>query len=104
MLTPKTKKQLNSRLVTGQSRKNTKKANMGKRIVNALMVGAGEYTTGSVFTAAGAAPDKPAGVIAITFTDFETSRKNKRNHVSRCGWDENACCSRHDAKEDCREV
>jgi len=44
---------------------------MGKRVVNALMVGAGEYTTGSVFTAAGAAPDKPAGVVAITFTDLK---------------------------------
>ena len=44
---------------------------MGKRIVNALMDGAGEYTTGAVFTAGGAAPDKPAGVIAITFTDLK---------------------------------
>ena len=35
-----------------------------------LMVGAGEYTTGCVFTEAGAAPDKPAGVVAITFADM----------------------------------
>ena len=53
---------------------------MGKRIVNALMVGAGEYTTGSVFTAAGAAPDKPAGVIAITFTDLK--RRGKINEIA----------------------
>jgi D-galacturonate reductase len=35
--------------------------------VNALMVGAGEYTTGCVFTASGPASDKPAGVIALCF-------------------------------------
>ena len=34
------------------------------------MIGAGEYTTGCVGTAAGAAPDKPAGVVAITFADL----------------------------------
>ena len=38
--------------------------------VSALMIGAGEYTTGCVGTAAGAAPDKPAGVVAITFADL----------------------------------
>ena len=38
--------------------------------VDVLMVGAGEYTTGCVFTEAGAAPDKPAGVVAITFADM----------------------------------
>jgi D-galacturonate reductase len=49
------------------------------RTVNALMVGAGEYTTGSVFTANGAAPDKPAGVCAITFTDLR--RRGKINEI-----------------------
>jgi D-galacturonate reductase len=38
--------------------------------IDALMIGAGEYTTGCVFTEAGAAPDKPAGVVAITFADM----------------------------------
>ena len=38
--------------------------------IDVLMVGAGEYTTGCVFTEAGAAPDKPAGVVAITFADM----------------------------------
>lgn len=38
--------------------------------IDALMIGAGEYTTGCVFTEAGAAPDKPAGVVAITLTDM----------------------------------
>ena len=34
------------------------------------MVGAGEYTAGYVPTAAGAASDKPAGVVAITCFDL----------------------------------
>ena len=38
--------------------------------IDVLMVGAGEYTTGCVFTEAGAAPDKPAGVVAISFADM----------------------------------
>mmetsp|Transcript_36257 Transcript_36257/g.43768 ORF Transcript_36257/g.43768 Transcript_36257/m.43768 type:complete len:421 (+) Transcript_36257:93-1355(+) len=44
-------------------------------MVNCLMVGAGEYTTGCVATAAGAAPDKPAGVIAITMIDLRRRGK-----------------------------
>eukprot|EP01006_Ploeotia_vitrea_P014096 TRINITY_DN37486_c0_g1_i1.p1 TRINITY_DN37486_c0_g1~~TRINITY_DN37486_c0_g1_i1.p1 ORF type:complete len:425 (+),score=57.49 TRINITY_DN37486_c0_g1_i1:41-1315(+) len=38
--------------------------------VNVLMIGAGEYTTGYVGHAAGAASDKPAGVIAISMIDL----------------------------------
>ncbi|GHP03015.1 hypothetical protein PPROV_000177000 [Pycnococcus provasolii] len=45
-----------------------------------LMVGAGEYTTGCVFTAAGAAPDKPAGVVAITMADL---RRRGKVHPTR---------------------
>mmetsp|Transcript_56290 Transcript_56290/g.178206 ORF Transcript_56290/g.178206 Transcript_56290/m.178206 type:complete len:429 (+) Transcript_56290:283-1569(+) len=39
--------------------------------VGALMIGAGEYTTGYVPTATGAANDKPAGVVAISFIDMK---------------------------------
>ena len=39
-------------------------------MVSVLMVGAGEYTAGYVPTAAGAASDKPAGVVAITCFDL----------------------------------
>ena len=44
-------------------------------MVNALMIGAGEYTSGCVFTASGPASDKPAGVIGITFIDMKRRGK-----------------------------
>jgi D-galacturonate reductase len=50
--------------------------------IDALMIGAGEYTTGCVFTAAGAAPDKPAGVVAITLTDMR--RRGKIGTLTLC--------------------
>jgi len=39
------------------------------------MVGAGEYTTGCVFTASGPASDKPAGVIALCLLDLRRRGK-----------------------------
>lgn len=45
-----------------------------------LMIGAGEYTTGFVRHAGGAASDKPAGVVAITMTDLR-----RRGVVGRLG-------------------
>eukprot|EP00976_Prorocentrum_cordatum_P059080 1174473-Prorocentrum_minimum.AAC.2 len=49
-------------------------------MVNALMIGAGEYTTGCVFTASGPASDKPAGVIGITFIDMRRRGKVRSTH------------------------
>jgi hypothetical protein len=48
---------------------------MGSPLIGALMVGAGEYTTGCVFTASGPASDKPAGVIALCFLDLRRRGK-----------------------------
>mmetsp|Transcript_19642 Transcript_19642/g.37483 ORF Transcript_19642/g.37483 Transcript_19642/m.37483 type:complete len:420 (+) Transcript_19642:122-1381(+) len=50
--------------------------------VNVLMVGAGEYTTGCVFTETGPASDKPAGVIALCFLDMR--RRNKVGSMVLC--------------------
>jgi hypothetical protein len=44
-------------------------------LIGALMVGAGEYTTGCVFTASGPASDKPAGVIALCMLDLRRRGK-----------------------------
>jgi len=44
-------------------------------LIGALMVGAGEYTTGCVFTASGPASDKPAGVIALCLLDLRRRGK-----------------------------
>lgn len=52
--------------------------NPGK--ANVLMIGAGEYTTGFVGHAGGAASDKPAGVVAITMIDLR-----RRGCVDRLG-------------------
>lgn len=44
-------------------------------VMDVLMIGAGEYTTGHVPTKGGAASDKPAGVVAITLFDLRRSGK-----------------------------
>ncbi|KAK3268274.1 hypothetical protein CYMTET_23213 [Cymbomonas tetramitiformis] len=55
-------------------------------MVNALMIGAGEYTTGCVFTASGPASDKPAGVVAISFIDMRRRGKlDKLVLADACG-------------------
>ena len=51
---------------------------MPAALVNVLMVGAGEYCCGYVATAAGAAPDKRCGVVAVTLLDLK-----RRGRVGR---------------------
>jgi D-galacturonate reductase len=49
---------------------------MSSALINVLMVGAGEYNCGFVpSNAAGAAPDKPAGVVGITLFDLRRRQK-----------------------------
>lgn len=60
---------------TSRSRMSSTTAGTEAPLIGALMVGAGEYTTGCVFTASGPASDKPAGVIALCLLDLRRRGK-----------------------------